>query len=150
MVLIGRRAQALRQQREAGHAQRQLAAAAGEDRSVDANKIAEVEFDQLRHRLFAEPVGARLHLHPAAAVDDVEEGHLALAAARGEATSDAVGVVALFTGLQLLPWGLSIDDRDHAREVVREWLHALGADPLQLRSSGGEQLARLIGRLVAH
>ena len=89
VVLVGRRAQALGEHREVVDAQRELAAARAEDLAVDADEVAEVELEQRRHALLAEHVGARLQLDPAGAVDEVQERHLALAAAGGEATGDA-------------------------------------------------------------
>ena len=46
VVLVGRRAQRLRQQRPAVDAQRQLAAARAEGRALDADQVAEVEVDE--------------------------------------------------------------------------------------------------------
>ena len=69
-----------------------------EDGAVDADEVAEVELEQARHQLLAEHVDARLQLDAARAVDEVEEGHLALPAAGGEAPGDAVARVGLLAG----------------------------------------------------
>ena len=95
VVLVGRRAQRLREQREAVEPERQLAAAGAEHGAVGADQVAEVEVEQPRHGLLAEHVDARHQLDPARAVDDVEERRLALAAARGEAPRDAGAVLGL-------------------------------------------------------
>ena len=58
---------------------------------LDPDEIAEVELDQAVERLAAEHVDAGLDLHAALAPDEVEEGHLALAAARGQAAGDPAG-----------------------------------------------------------
>ena len=98
VVLVGRRAQRLGEQREVVELERELAAARAEDGAVGAEQVAEVEVEQARHPLLAEHVDARVQLHPARAVDEVEERGLALAAARGEPAGDARAVVGLLPG----------------------------------------------------
>ena len=68
---------------------RQLAAAGAEDGAVGAQQVAEVELEQLLQRLLAEHVDAGVQLHPPGAVVEVDEGRLALAAARVDAARDA-------------------------------------------------------------
>ena len=65
------------------------------DAAVDADQVAEIERQQPLHPLLAEDVGTRLQLDSAGAVDEVEERHLALAAARGEPPGDAVARLGL-------------------------------------------------------
>ena len=95
VVLLGRRAQRLGQQLVAVELERELAAAGAEDRAVGADQVAEVEREQALERLLAEHVEARVQLHPAGAVDEVEERRLALAAAGGEPAGDADAVLGL-------------------------------------------------------
>ena len=70
--------------------QRQLSAARAHGHAVDADQIAEVEPQQPLHALAAELVDAGLELDAARAVDQIQERHLALPAARGQAPGDAV------------------------------------------------------------
>ena len=65
VVLLGRRAQRLRQQRPLADRDRQLAAAGLEDRAVGADEVAEVHRQQALERLVAEDVASRLQLDPA-------------------------------------------------------------------------------------
>ena len=132
VVLVGRRAQRLGQQREAVELERQLAAAGAEHGPVGADQVAEVEVEQARHRLLAEHVDARLQLDPARAVDHVEERRLALAAAGGEAPGDAGAVVGLLPVGQRLVRRLDRGDRLHAGIGVRERLDPGGAQLLEL------------------
>ena len=90
VVLLGRRAQRLGQQRPVVDAQRQLAAPRAEDGAVDPDQVAEVEPDEPLERLGAEHVDARVQLDAPGAVDEVDERRLALAAARGDAPGEAV------------------------------------------------------------
>ena len=74
VVLVGRRAQRLGEQREVVDAQRQLAAAGAHRDAVDADQVAEVE----RRRGASKPswpelVDARVQLDAPGAVDEVEE-----------------------------------------------------------------------------
>ena len=79
-----------------------------------------------------EHVGARMELHPARAVDEVEERRLALSAARGQAPGDPGAVPGLLAGGQVLVRRLDVRDRLHAREGVRERVDAGGAELLEL------------------
>ena len=101
VVLLGRRAQRLGQQLVALELERELAAAGAEDRAVGADQVAEVEREQALERLLPEHVDARVQLQAAAAVDEVEEGRLALAAARGEPAGHAHAVLRLLARAQL-------------------------------------------------
>ena len=138
--LVGRRAQALGQQLEALHTQRQLAAARAEGHAVDADDVAEVEVEQARHRLLAEHVGAGLQLYAPRAVVEVEEGHLALAAAGVQAPGHAVVRVGVLARGQVGVGGVHGADRRHARVGVREGLDAVGAKALELRPPRREEL----------
>ena len=102
VVLLGRRAQRLREHGEALDPQRHLAALRAHRGAVDADDVAEVDLRQQALVLLGpEHVRARLQLQPAGAVDEVEEGHLALAAAGGETPGDAVCDVRLLAVLEL-------------------------------------------------
>ena len=138
VVLLGRRAQRLGEQREARHPQRQLAAARAERRAVDADQVAEVEPEQPLHPLRAELVDPRLELDAPGAVDEVEEGHLALTAASGQATGDAVALGGLLAGRQPRVGGPHRGDRLDSVELVRERVDARGAQRLELAAAGGQ------------
>ena len=141
VVLLGRRAQRLREHRERLDAQRDLAALRAQRGAVDADDVAEVDLrEQALVRLGAEHVGARLQLQAARAVDEVEEGHLALAAARGEAAGDTVRHVGLLPVGEPRVRGKHVRGRLDARELVREGVDAVGAQLLELRAPDGEQL----------
>ena len=98
VVLVRRRAQRLGEDLEAVDTQRQLAAAAAQDGAVDADEVAEIERGQARERVLAEHVDARVQLHLAGAVDEVEERRLARATPRGDPAGDAVFVLGLLAG----------------------------------------------------
>ena len=138
--LVGRRAQRLGQDGEVLDAERELAPARAEGQAVDPDEVAEVEVEQAAHRLLAQDVGAGLELDPARAVVEVEEGHPALAAAGVQAAGDAVAPVAVLARGQVGVRGLHLRDRHDAGEGRRERVHALGAQPLELRAAGGQQL----------
>ncbi len=89
--LVGRRAQALGEQAPAVDRQRELAAAPGRQRRpLDADDVAEVEVDQQLVGLLAEQVLAGVQLDLAAAVAEVEEAGLAVAAAGDDPARDPV------------------------------------------------------------
>ena len=92
----------------------------------------------------AEHVGLGLQLQAPAAVDEVEEGHLALAAAGVQAAGDAVAVLGLGAVGQVRVRRVDGGDRPHAGEGVGERVDAVGAQPLELGPADGEQL-RLLG-----
>ena len=127
--------------------QRELAAAGAEDGAVGADQVAEVEREQALERLLAEHVEARVQLHPAGAVDEVEERRLALAAAGGEPAGDADAVLGLLAVGQRVVGRLDLGDRAHPGVSVRERVDALLAQRLELAPPGGEQLR---GLLLAH
>jgi len=79
-------------------------------------------------------------LQSAGAVDDVEEGHLALAAAGGEPAGDAVRDVGLLAVGERCVGGQHGGRRPDAGELVREGVDAVGAQPVELRAPDGEQL----------
>ena len=93
--LVGRRAQALREQRPAVDPQRELAALGREDGPVGADDVAEVQPDQALERLLAEDVRPGVELDRPERVDEVEERGLAVAAPGGEPAGDPVAVVGL-------------------------------------------------------
>ena len=80
VVLLGRRAQRLGEQRPAVDPQRELAALRPERDALDADQVPEVEPDEPLERLLAEHVLARVELDPAGAVLEVEERGLAVTA----------------------------------------------------------------------
>ena len=106
--LVGRRAQALGEHREVLDAQAQLAAARAEREAVDADRCRRGRASSRRSiRSGAEDVGLGLQLDAPRAVVEVEERHLALAAARVQAPGDAValvGVLARRAGSACAAW----------------------------------------------
>jgi hypothetical protein len=138
--LVGRRAQALGQQLEALDAQRELAALGAEGEPVDAHDVAEVEVEEPRHRLLAEDVDLGLQLEAARPVVEVQEGHLALAAAGVQAAGHAIARLGVLPGGQALVLGVHEGDRLDARERVRERLDAVGAQALELGAPRREEL----------
>ena len=142
--LVGRRAQALGQQLVGLDAQGQLAAPRAEGDALDADDVAEVEVEQPRHRLVAEHVDAGLQLDAPRAVVEVEEGHLALAAAGVQAPGDAVARLGVLAGGQVGVRGVDRADRRHARIGVRERVDAVGAKALELRPPRREELGALL------
>ena len=150
VVLVGRRAQRLGEQLEAGDLERELARARLHHGPVDADQVAEVELEQPREGLLAEDVDAGHQLHPAGAVDEVEERGLALPAARGEAAGDARGMPGLLARLELLVRRLHRGDGLHAGERVRERLDTGRAELCELAPPVGEDLRELWAALVRH
>src|SRR4051812_15177967 len=142
--LLRRRPQRLGQHGEVLDAQGQLAALGPERHAVDADDVAEVEAEQQLHALLAELVDARLELDAPGAIDQIEERHLALAAARGEPPGDAVARVGLLAIAEL---GVRLGHgggRDDTRIRVRERVDALGAQALELGAPRREQVAWLV------
>ena len=123
--LVGRRSQALGQQPPVVDRQRQLAAAAGRDRRpLDPDQVAEVEVDQEPERLLAEHVLAGVELDLAAAVAEVEEAGLAVAAAGDDAPGDPVAGLGLEPRRQPLVGGPHLGDLLALGEAVREGVDA--------------------------
>jgi hypothetical protein len=144
--LVGRWAQALGQQLEALHAQRQLAALGAEGEAVDADDVPEVELEQARHPLLAEDVDTGLQLDAPRAVVEVQEGHLALAAAGVQAPGHAIARVGVLAGGQVGVRGVHRAHRRDPRIRRRERIDAVGAKALELRSARREELgAFLVG-----
>ena len=91
-----------------------------------------------------ELVDARLELDPAGSVDQVQERHLALAAARRQPTGDPVRDVGLVARRQV---GVRGPDRRHRLdpvELVRERVDAGRPQRLELLAAGGEDVCRLL------
>ncbi len=154
VVLVGQRTQRLGQHGDRLHEQRQLAPAGAEDRTLDADQVAEVQCaDQLELRL-VEHVRACVQLEPAAAVDQVEKGALTLPAPRGHATGEPEAQLGVLAGRQLGELRANLADRRDARERVRIRVEPVLAEPLELTQAGQPQLfaARSLRRsgLVAH
>jgi hypothetical protein len=125
--------------------QRELAAAAGRHRRpLGPDDVAEVEVDEQVVGLLAENVPARVQLDLVAAVADVEEAGLAVAAAGDDATGDAVAGVGLHPGCQALVGGAHLGDVLAAGELVRKRLDPRLADPLQLLAAILEDLGEVL------
>ena len=140
MELVRRRAQRLGQHGEVLDLHRQLAAARLEHAPVDADQVAEVEVEQPLVLLGAEDVDLRLDLDAAGAVLEVEERHLALAAAGHEAPGEADALLGLRAVLEPVEARVDVGDRRDAGILVREGVDAVGAELLELRPPGGEQI----------
>jgi hypothetical protein len=76
-----------------------------------------------------------VQLQAAAAVYQVDEGGLAVAAARSDSSCHAVPRLGLLAGLQFGVLRADVRDRDDPRKPVRKRLDALGAEPLELRAT---------------
>src|SRR5215218_6594010 len=151
--LVGRRPQALRQQAPVVDRERELAAATGRHRrALGADDVAEVEVDQQLVGLLAEHVLARVQLDLAAAVADVEEAGLAVAAAGDDPAGDAVPRVGLHPGDQTLVGRPHLGDVLTTLEFVREWIDPRRPDPLELLAAVPEDVGELLplGWLLAH
>ena len=140
VVLLGRRAQRLRQQCPFADRDGQLAAARLEDRAVGPDQVAEVHREQPLERLVAQDVAARLQLDAPRAVIQVQERHLALAAASVQATGHAHAHVRLLTVLEARVGRLRVRDRRHARERVRERVDPRLPQCFELATADGEEL----------
>ena len=105
VVLLGQRAQALRQRAPLVHAQAELAPAAREDLAVDGDHVAQVAVGDRRQARLAEHVEGRVQLQPARAVGQVEEDGLAVAAAAADAARDPQRLAGLGAGLELAELG---------------------------------------------
>src|SRR6202035_2794540 len=93
------------------HAQGELAVARAQGGAIDAEQVPQIQREQLLEVLGAKHIRARVQLNLAAAVDEVQEGGLAGAAARGDATGHSVGVVGLLSHLQVLVCDAYAGDR---------------------------------------
>ena len=149
VMFLGRRPQRLGQQRERVDAQRQLAPPRAQGGPVDADQVAQIEPEQSLHRLGPQDVDPRLELDPARAVDQIEERHLPLAAARRQPPRHPM------QSRRLLARGERRVGRAHARdrldvvELVRKRLDPVCPQRLELAPAGGEQLRGARG-FVAH
>ena len=109
-------------------------------------QIAQVESDQALEDLVAEHVAARLQLNPAAAVVEVEEGHLPLPAAGMQAPGHTHLLVGLLAGLESFVRRLGVSDRRHARVGVRERIDPRLPQAFELAAAGGEEFGGLLHR----
>ena len=132
VVLLGRRPQRLREQRDAVERDRQLARARAYDRAVGADQVSQVERAQAVERLLPEHVEPPEQLDAPGAVEEVGEDRLALTALGRQPTSDAHALVGLASGLEVVVPLARGGDRHHAREGVRERVHAGRAQLLEL------------------
>jgi hypothetical protein len=149
VVLVGGRAQRLRQHSDTVDQERELAAAGAHRAAVDADQVAEVEREQELELLLPQHVDAGVQLDPPAAVDEIEERRLAGAAARSDAARHAVADVGLLAGLERLVRSEHRRDRLDAVEVVRERLDAARAQAFGLLAPLRDQLAESV-LLPAH
>ena len=116
--LVGRRAQALREQHPARDAQGELAGPRLERGALDADDVAEVECEELGVAV-AEVVGARLELELAGAVDEVEERGLPHVPPGGEPARHPIRRVRFRTRLE--PVVRLADGRDLDAVVELVW-----------------------------
>ncbi len=133
--LLARRVPAVESQRE-------LAPLGGERRPIRADDVPEVETDQALERLGAEDVLACVELNPARAIDEVDEGGLAVAPAGGDPSGDPVALLGLVAGLEALVGSANAADLDPIFELVREGLDSGIAEPVELLAALGEQVRR--------
>ena len=131
--LVRRGAQALGEQAPAVDRERELAAAIGRQRGpLDADDVADVEVDQQLVGLRAEQILAGVELDLAAAVAEVEEAGLAVAAAGDDPARDPVPRVGLDPGRQALMGGAHLGDVLPLGELVRKRLDPGLSQPLEL------------------
>jgi hypothetical protein len=125
--------QALREQAPVVDRERQLSPAPGRHRgALDADDVADVEVDQERVGLRPEHVLARVQLDLAAAVADVDEGVLAVAAARRDPPRHPVARGRFLTRLQPLVLTSDRDDLLAVGELVGKRLDPGVPDPPEL------------------
>ena len=149
--LAGRRPQALRQQSPAVDRQRQLTAAPGrQSRPLDPDDVADVEVDEQLEGLGPEQVLAGVQLDLAAAVAEVEEGRLAVAAAGDDAAGNAVAGVGFGAGGEPLVSGAHLRDLLPFAELMRERLDARVPQPLQLLAAVAEDVGEVLSLGLAH
>ena len=115
-----------------GYRQRELPAPGGEGLALDPDDVAEVEMDQQLEGLRPEQVLAGVQLDLAAAVAQVEEGRLAVAAACDDPARDPVGRLGLDPRRQALVRGPDLGDLLAVGEIVRERLDARLPQALEL------------------
>ncbi len=103
-------------------------------RSASVIDASELSSDVVRvgSLVSVEDVAAGLELDAPGAVDEVEEGHLALAAAGGQPAGHTHLGVRLLAGFESLVRRLDAGDRRHAGVGVRERVDAGGAERLEL------------------
>ena len=139
--------------RQSVERQRELAAAAGRHRrALDADDVADVEVDEQLVGLGAEQVLAGVELDLAAAVAEVEEAGLAVAAAADDPAGDPVPRVGLDPRRQALVRGAHLGDVLAFAELVRERVDPALPDPLQLLAPVAEDVGELLaasGSLIA-
>ena len=125
--------------------QRELAAAAGRHRRpLGADDVAEVEIDQQLVGLLPEHVLPGVQLDLAAAVPEVEEAGLAVAAAGDDPPRDPVPRVGLRSRLQPLVRRSHLGNVLTPGELVRKRLDPRLADPLQLLAPVLEDLGEVL------
>ena len=130
VVLLRRRPQRLRQEREVGDAQRQLAPPGAERDAVDPDEVPNIEADQPLEACVAELIDAGLELDPARAIDEIQKRHLPLLAPSGQPPGHAVRAIRLVTRGDAPVRRAYIGDGLDALERVGEWLDTRGAQHL--------------------
>ncbi len=100
--------------------------------------------------LVAEHIGPGVELDPARAIDEVEEGRLAVAAAGEHPAGDPVGGVGLGAVGDSLVRGPDLGDLGPGLEAVRERLDAPRAQALELLAPLGEKVGAALVGGVAH
>jgi hypothetical protein len=133
--LVGRSSQGLGQQSPSARAQAQLAPTRSEGGAVHPDQVAQIERREGLERLVPEHVAPRVNLEPPRAVDEIEEGRTAVAAARRQPSRHSVGALRLLARLEV--GVLLVDELDgrNALEGMREGVDAVGAQALELRAA---------------
>src|SRR5919107_4068461 len=132
VVLLGHPSQALGQQFPVAYEQGQLAAPGLEGRAVHADHVAYIERSEQLEGFAPQDVELGLDLQLARAVDHVDEGSAAMAAASQHPAGYPVGGVGLLAGLEVVVGGVDASDRHDAVELVREGVDPLLAQALEL------------------
>src|SRR5581483_1719060 len=144
VVLLGRGSERLGQQLVGLHSERELAAPGHERDPVDPDQVPQIEPEQPVHSVGAQLVDPGLELDPTRAVDQVQEGHLALAAPRGQPPGDAVANRRLVPGRKPRMGRPHSGDRLNAVELVGKRVDPGGAEGLELAPPRRQQVIRAV------
>jgi hypothetical protein len=137
VVLVRRRAQRLREQRDRLGADRELAAARHVQMALGADDVADVEVERAPVGGLAEVVLAQVELDRRGPFAELQERRPAVPAARDQPPGDAVAVLAVLARAERggIVRELHARDLGRPRERARERVDPFGAQPLQLRAA---------------
>ena len=152
--LVGQRPQRLRKQLERADLHRQLTAARGHHRALDADPVAEVELVELHVRLIADRVARDEELHRVALVAHGGERQLPLPPDQHDPTRDPHGRDGLDAGLERAELAAELVERAVAVESHRVRVDPLCTELLDVgdpsRSLSGNVERGFLGRRIGH